>query len=828
MSGLRRILFAETSRHALAALIPAMMTLPAAAQEAAPAVEQNQTAVQTPQQETETVVVTGSANPLGERKLTASFSITTADENQIREAAPSNTADLLKIVPGVFAETTGGTSGANIEVRGFPTGGDAPFSTIELDGSPVYASPTLSFLDNSSLFRIDDTVARVEVLRGGSSPIWSSGQPGVTVNFIQKNGETNPGGSARLTWGSGAERRIDAYYGGKIAEGWYGSVGGFYRTADGVRDTQYPADDGYQLEATLVHDLDSGKVSFYGRVTRDKNAFFTPIPLVSSNNGHSLSPFPGFDPRTGTLLGNANRYVTFETMPGATPETRTMDMSEGRGLDVHMFGMDFDKTFGPWQISNKAHFTEGDVQCNCLFTGNNPQTLGDYISAAVTRANSNPAVIAAAGGPATTGTASFVNTGTAIIDPTIQVINPGMWYVDKRIKSFTDDARVSREIFPGNTVTLGLYFASYSTKDTWQLGNTMLMTVENNARPINVTLDNGVAVTRNGIDSPSFYALRASYDGRNVAGTIADTWQITPDLKIDAGFRVENQTVDATIGNTSTADLDGNPLTLYDAGASYPNGTYTPVHDSPVATSWTAGVDYSFTETLNGFVRVNQGYLFPQFDDYRSNVFTTQHINQYEIGLKTVTDLYSVFLTGFFNKFWGQPQQQILSDGTQVNYLLSSRAFGVEFEGELRPFEHFQINVTGDYNNAEYVNNPFFDGNTVLRQPEWQVRLTPSYTMPVMDSGFVRAYVTYNYVGERWADVQNQQYMPAYNTFDVGVSIAPNDTFELDFTGTNVFNELGITEGNTRVLGSGVNGLGVFLGRPLFGATYEVSGVVRF
>lgn len=150
---------------------------------------QAQGSANTAQEETETIVVTGSANPLGERKLTASFSITTADENQIREAAPSNTADLLKIVPGVFAETTGGTSGANIAVRGFPTGGDALFSTIELDGSPVYASPTLSFLDNSSLFRIDDTVARVEALRGGSSPIWSSGQPGVTVNFIQKNGE---------------------------------------------------------------------------------------------------------------------------------------------------------------------------------------------------------------------------------------------------------------------------------------------------------------------------------------------------------------------------------------------------------------------------------------------------------------------------------------------------------------------------------------------------------------------------------------------------------------------------------------------------------------
>ena len=33
--------------------------------------------------------------------------------------------------------------------------------------------------------------------------------------------------------------RIDGFYGFKISEGWYGSVGGFYRESDGVRDPQF-------------------------------------------------------------------------------------------------------------------------------------------------------------------------------------------------------------------------------------------------------------------------------------------------------------------------------------------------------------------------------------------------------------------------------------------------------------------------------------------------------------------------------------------------------------------------------------------------------------
>ena len=50
---------------------------------------------------------------------------------------------------------------------------------------------------------------------------------------------------------------------------------------------------------------------------------------------------------------------------------------------------------------------------------------------------------------------------------------------------------------------------------------------------------------------------------------------------------------------------------------------------------------------------------------------------------------------------------------------------------------------------------------------------------------------------------------------------------QLLFTGTNVTNTLGLTEGNFRVLGAGVSSNGVFLGRPLFGADYQFSAVMR-
>ncbi len=43
-------------------------------------------------------------------------------------------------------------------VRGFPGGGDAPYLTVQVNGVPLYPISTLAFLENTTMFRIDETV----------------------------------------------------------------------------------------------------------------------------------------------------------------------------------------------------------------------------------------------------------------------------------------------------------------------------------------------------------------------------------------------------------------------------------------------------------------------------------------------------------------------------------------------------------------------------------------------------------------------------------------------------------------------------------------------
>ena len=125
----------------------------------------------------ETIVVTGTFSGKTVAKEEASFAISSFSEDDIKKLAPKSTADLFKAIPGVWSESSGGVSGANVFVRGFPGGGDAPFLTVQLQGAPIFPPPTLSFLENSTLFRLDETIEFMEALRGGPNPVVSNGQP---------------------------------------------------------------------------------------------------------------------------------------------------------------------------------------------------------------------------------------------------------------------------------------------------------------------------------------------------------------------------------------------------------------------------------------------------------------------------------------------------------------------------------------------------------------------------------------------------------------------------------------------------------------------------
>ena len=140
------------------------------------------------------VVVTATAQAV--KKLDASYSIVSASQADIAMANPASTAEIYKLSPGVWPEASGGQTGVNIDVAGFPLGGgDSPYFTTMVQGSPLYGSPNLSFMDNSSLFRMDDTVERVEIVQGGTSALFGPAQPGATANFILRTGSDKHTGS---------------------------------------------------------------------------------------------------------------------------------------------------------------------------------------------------------------------------------------------------------------------------------------------------------------------------------------------------------------------------------------------------------------------------------------------------------------------------------------------------------------------------------------------------------------------------------------------------------------------------------------------------------
>jgi hypothetical protein len=246
-----------------------------------------------------------------------------------------------------------------------------------------------------------------------------------------------------------------------------------------VRDSEFPADEGYQLTGTIKHESDKGDLILYARYLDDKNQFITPIPVIQTGTDN-FHEFPGFDPLDSTYNGKALQHVVLN---GAPEGPRRADLADGRGAQMLFLGANYDIDLdNGWSISDKFLFNTGDVDTNALFSGSNPATLFDTLYTISTDL----------GGlrlPLNSATANFVGGGA--VPNTQEVISQGWWSILKDLEQYNNDLRVSKELFDGNTLTVGLYTAYYTMDDKWVLGNHMLMTNQPNARPITVTFVQG-------------------------------------------------------------------------------------------------------------------------------------------------------------------------------------------------------------------------------------------------------------------------------------------------------------------------------------------------
>src|SRR2546428_13129722 len=108
------------------------------------------------------------------------------------------------------------------------------------DDLPVFPTMHTFFMNADNLFRVDENVERVEVVRGGSSALFGSNTPGAIVNFINKTGGAEIAGELKATAGAEGPPRNDLNLGGPPGDPPRLNLGGVYRHDHGIRDPGCP------------------------------------------------------------------------------------------------------------------------------------------------------------------------------------------------------------------------------------------------------------------------------------------------------------------------------------------------------------------------------------------------------------------------------------------------------------------------------------------------------------------------------------------------------------------------------------------------------------
>jgi outer membrane receptor protein involved in Fe transport len=789
------------------------------------------------------VVVTATATAV--KKLDASYNIVSVSMHQISMADPSSAAEIYKLSPGVWPEASGGETGVNIDVAGFPLGGgDSPYFTTMINGTPLYGSPYLSFMDNSSLIRFDDTVERVEIVQGGPGAIFGPGQPGATANFILRTGSDKQEGSLGVTYGSEGKERIDVFESGKLADGWYGSIGGYYMQSDGVRNPQYLSDVEQQLTGTLKHTLDNGSLVLWYRTLHAHNLWDADFPYTV-NNG-SVSTYPGFNQLNATY--NSKQLENFQVPDPACNCFENDDISSGRGAQLNYFGADLKEAFGNgWSISNNFIFDGGLVPTYALVNNGNPQTLASYIGTLTL-----PSPLTAGMVQANFENGQPVSLGQSIV--TMQV-----WDVQKKVVSAIDEFRINKDLGFGNTATLGVYLARYTMNDNWSLSSNVLITNQPNASPIVLSATAGgniyeVTSPQGIVNANGGYYILQNGRALNIAPYIADSWKLGKWL-FDAGLRVEHINLDQETTNTANVQM-GSQYDLWDNAVTLPNGTWSHGYENNTMPTFSVGANYEFSNHMSAYVRINNGVLFENFDDVRCNVNNggngcpnrtpLQTVRNYEGGFKIQNAWMLIDASVYRKTFKGIAYTPVNPDNVPIGpaSTYGSTSTGGRIDGSVTPFatsanqplSTFRIEINGIYEDAYYtgfagcflytniLNQQVcgtIDGQQLARLPKFQWRLTPSDTQ-AFDWGTLTEQMTYESIGRRYQDDTGLTPLPSYYDLAFGVDAMIGDSFELRVLGSNITNQLGLTEGNARFGGNTIQN-NVGFGRSIFGREINVT-----
>lgn len=800
----------------------------------------NAYAQETPQDSIKTssidqIVITGNSGP--KKKIESSTAISTFSAKEIQKQNPISAAALLQRVPGFAVETSGGEVGNNLFARGIPSAGAYEFVQVQEDGLPVFEDGALQFANADNFFRVDNSVSRLEALRGGSGSIYANNSPGGLINFITKEGSNDFKGTAKLETSTYGLMRTDMNLGGALVKDkLFFNVGGFYRTDNGIRKTGFRANNGGQIRMNLKYVFDKGYAKVYYKKLDDRNTFYLPIPLLQ--DGNDLKEFPGFNANYGTY---SYRGVSQLNIPQAGGGFFKRDLENGIHPKVDVLGAEFKYDLGNnFSVLNKTRYTNINMEYTGMFPAGAPKLASDYATKPVSE-----------GGLGMSNYQySLVSNGSVVNPQYIQKL--GFWAIDKQMNNFVNDLQLNYK-FDKGSVTAGFYKSNWKSHQYWNWSNVLATASD---RPTLLNLVNpsispsgaGYSQTYNGVKDMSFLIRDSQIQGSLNDVYLNLDYNVTDALSLNGGMRYSRDYYKGYGVNTTTANLNNSGLTTdgthsfltttADDNMAVLGNKYTYWNYDINKVSYTLAANYKLNKGNAVYARFSNGFRSPNEEAYYNNMSDLSAIkavdtNQLEVGYKYYSRTFDIGIIPFYSTLKNLSFTDVFSDGTSENKFANTTNFGVEIEGYTRLFNNIlEVTFNGTIQNPKYKDfvgknadgTTFdYDGNTVRRMPKFYFNISPAVNI----TKEWRAYVSMNYYGKRFQNEGNtdDNILPSFTEVGAGMSYQLGKIrFAVD--GTNIFNTIGITEGDPR--SQITPGTNIRMARPIMGAAARASITLDF
>jgi len=694
----------------------------------------------------DTIIVTGTS--VARSKMEQSVSVSTLDSEQLVKSGAVSAAEVLRSIPGLRSESSGGEGNANITARGVPiSAGGSRYVSIHEDGLPVLLIGDAAFATPDMFTRTDYFTDSLDAIRGGSAGTTSTNSPAAIVNFLSRTGRV-PGGAIGYSLGlDHKQNRIDFTYGGSLGQGLTFQIGGFNRVGEGARNTDINVENGGQLRASLTKTFDGGYIRATFKSLNDRTPTYLPVPVGLS--GNNIVQLPGIDPRSAFFI---NSHFPSDITRDRNGNLVNVNPADGLAVKSTAFGLEAQiKLAGDLTVTHKFRRAENSGRFFGLFPAAGPAGAvkdGGYTGA-------TPVFV---GHSFNTSLDDFGNT---LNDLKLQKTIP-----------LDPQSRV--------TLTGGLFNGRQADGATWRFNRFNVELKGDGAR----LLDNAGKVTTASVGENLWGGccyFTYHYDVTVTAPYAAVTWDRGP-LSIDASIRRDGFKTTGTRNEGTAAGWDP--------------AKRTTVNNTREVTSGSVGVNYRLSKDTALFARSSSGASLQAPD---RGIGLLGKTDQVELGLKNRTGKLSSFITVFSAK----TREDAGFEATTQTYRGNNfDAKGVEAELSWRAGA-FAISGGGTLTDASIASGDN-KGRTPRRQARLVYQLTPSYQIGDAEIGASIIGTSKSY-----AQDDNQVVLPSYTAVNLFASYEIARNLQLSLGVNNLFNVVGYTEAegqNALYIARSING----------------------